>query len=177
LAEQTGLDVDKIFIDKYYNKKPFLPSNPSVFFNVTHAGNYAIIALANSSIGVDIEYVNKDFNYKEILSSIFNKPEIDKVFNSNDKHHTFYRLWTRKEAIVKATGKGIDNHISEIVSLDGYHHVRPELLGNFKSLKVFSFVLNEGYIGAVALSGLSKHIDKLLFYPLPLTFQNLLHSK
>ena len=177
LAKQTGLDVNKIVLDKYSNKKPYLSSHPSVFFNVTHAGDYAIIAIANSSIGVDIEYVNKDFDYNEILPSVFNKSEIDEVFNSNDIQRTFYKLWTRKEAIVKATGKGIDDHFSEIVSLDGYHHMRSELLGNIKGLQVSSFELNEDYIGAVAFSCPSEYSGKLLFYPIPVDFQELINTE
>jgi 4'-phosphopantetheinyl transferase len=173
LAKQTGLDVNKIVLDKYSNKKPYLPSHPSVFFNVTHAGDYAVIAIANEPVGVDIEYINKDFDYKELLSSIFSNPEVDEVLNSNDKQRIFYKLWTRKEAIVKATGKGIDNHFPEIISLDGYHYMRPELLGNIEVLKVFSFELNEDYIGAVAYSGSYEHAGKLLFYPIPCNFQKL----
>jgi 4'-phosphopantetheinyl transferase len=158
LAKQTGLDVNEIVLDKYSDKKPYLPSHPSVFFNVTHAGDCAVI-------------VNKDFDYNEILSGIFNKSEIHEVFNSNNKQRTFYKLWTRKEAIVKATGKGIDDHFPEIVSLDGYHHLRPELLGNIEVLQVFSFELNDDYIGAVACSGSFDYTGKLLFYPIPVDFQ------
>lgn len=43
LAKQSGLDVNEIVIDTYSNKKPFLPSHPSVFFNVTHADDYVVI--------------------------------------------------------------------------------------------------------------------------------------
>lgn len=175
LAEQVGLDVNKIVLDNDSNKKPYLPSHPSIFFNVTHSEGFAIIAIANSPIGVDIENVNKDFDYKEVLSSIFTKSEVDEVFNSNDKQRTFYKLWTRKEAIVKATGKGIDNDFREIVALDGYHYMRPELLGNIEVLQVFSFELNEDYIGAVAYSGSSEHAGKLLFYPIPVDFRKIIN--
>ncbi|WP_372948103.1 4'-phosphopantetheinyl transferase family protein [Mariniphaga sp.] len=179
LAEQTGLDVNEIVLDKYFNKKPYLPSHPSVFFNVTHADDYAVIAIAKKPIGVDIEYVNEDFEFKEILLSFFNKSEIDYVLNSNDKQRTFYKLWTRKEAIVKATGKGIDDDFPEIVSLDGYHHLRPGLLSNIEVLQAFSFELNDDYIGAVACSGSYEHAGKLIFYPIPVDFQKIIntHSK
>ena len=126
-------------------------------------------------MGVDIEYVNKDFDYNEILSSVFNKSEIHKVFNSNKKQRTFYKLWTRKEAIVKATGKGIDDHFPEIVSLDGYHYMLPDLLGNIEVLQVFSFELNEDHIGAVACSGSYEHAGKLFFYTIPVDFQKMIN--
>ena len=52
LAKQTGLDVNEIVLDKYSNKKPCLPSHPSVFFNVTHAGDYALIAIAKEPVEI-----------------------------------------------------------------------------------------------------------------------------
>ncbi|CAH8282157.1 4'-phosphopantetheinyl transferase [Mariniflexile fucanivorans] len=169
LAEQTGLDIHNIFIESDSNKKPFLPSHPSVHFNISHATDYAIIAIAKSPVGVDIEYVNKEFNFEDILPTVFNKSEIDEV-NTSGGHVTFYKLWTRKEAIVKAIGVGIDDNISEIISLDGCQNIPSEFLGPIKQLQVFSFKLNEDYFGAVAISETSKCPDKLLFYQIPNTF-------
>tara|TARA_R110002033_G_scaffold13336_3_gene39839 strand:- start:8704 stop:9495 length:792 start_codon:yes stop_codon:yes gene_type:complete len=177
LSKCTGLNIKEIFFDKDDNKKPYLSGYESISFNVTHAGDYAIIAIAKNPIGVDIEYVNKDFDYKEILPNIFNKAEIDEVVNSHYKHCTFYKLWTRKEAIVKATGKGIDDNFSEIASLDGYHYMRSELLGTIKNLQVLSFELDEGYLGAVAFSDASEYKGELFFYPMPATFQEFLNTE
>lgn len=171
LAEQTGLEVDKVLIENHCNQKPYLRSHPSVFFNLTHAGDYAIIALAKGSIGVDIEYVNKDFDYHEVVSSIFNMSEKDEVNNSKNGQHSFYKLWTRKEAFVKATGKGIGDFFSSIPSTDGYHFVCSELLGDIDILQVFSFELNKDYLGAVAISSSSDLTSKLLLYHIPFEFQ------
>ncbi len=169
LAEHIGLDVDKIFLDNHFNKKPYLSSHPSVFFNVTHSGDYAIIAIAKSPIGVDIEYVNKDFDFKEILPNIFNKIEIDEVDNSNDKHLTFYRFWTRKEAIVKAIGNGIDDNFSKIPITDGIHTIPSSWMGLYKNVKVISFKLNDDYVGALALTKDNLDFDKIVFCPAPST--------
>ena len=177
LARHTGLDISKIFIEKDENKKPYLSLNRSCHFNVSHAEDFGIIAVSNNAVGVDVEYLNKNFDYSEILSRVFSSQEIETILNADNKDYAFYKLWTRKEAIVKATGIGMDDHISEIISLDGYHNIRPELLGNLKSLKVFSFELDESYIGAVAISDVSEHMDKLSFYPIPQTFQELRNSK
>lgn len=167
LAEHTGLELAKIALDIDTNKKPYLPSHPSVFFNVTHAGDYAMIAIARSPVGVDIEYINRNFDYKEILPTIFAEIEIDTVNNDNDKHGTFYRFWTRKEAIVKAIGKGIDDDLPKIIITDGLHYVPLFLVGNFKTINVCSFNLNSDYVGAIAFTENVIDVDKIAFYPIP----------
>ena len=53
--------------------------------------------------------------------------------------------------------------------------MRPDLLGNIEVLQVFSFELNEDYIGAVAYSGSYKHAGKLLFYTIPVDFQKMIN--
>ena len=176
LAEQIGLAIDTVIIEVDANKKPYLPSHPAVYFNVTHAADYAIIAIAKSTVGIDIEIINKDFDFNEILPTVFNASEIAEVINSSNKHFTFYKLWTRKEAIVKATGRGIDDGISEIVAMDGYHTMHPELIKNIENLQVFSFKLEGNYIGAVACSSKTAYKGKLIFYSVPVGFQEVIHS-
>lgn len=167
LAEYTGLPVDKILLDIDANKKPYLPSHPLIFFNVSHAGDYAIIGISKSPIGVDVEYNNKDFDYQEILPNIFNKIEIDQIFNSKVKHHTFYKFWTRKEAIVKAIGKGIDGDISKITVTDGQHAIPSSLVCDFKKINVYSFNLNDDYIGAFAITDNKYNLDRIVFSTTP----------
>lgn len=172
LSKRTGLKILEVFFHTNVHKKPFLLGHENLYFNVSHAGNFAIVGIAKKAIGVDIEYVNKDFDYNEILPTIFNTSEIEEITNSLDKHKTFYLLWTRKEAIVKATGKGIDDNFLKIPSQDGYHHIDSELLGELKSMQVISFQLNEGYIASVATSETIEQTDKLLIYNiLPQAFQ------
>lgn len=166
LADHIGLATDKIILDTDSNKKPFLVSHPSVYFNVSHAGDYALIAIAKRPIGVDIEYVNKSFEYNEILPNIFNKTEIEEVEHSIDKHLTFYQFWTRKEAIVKAIGKGIDDDLVKIPATDGLHSVPSAVLCDYKKINVFSFNITGDYVGTVAFTE-DINIDKIAFYTIP----------
>ncbi|NBC81768.1 MAG: 4'-phosphopantetheinyl transferase superfamily protein [Bacteroidetes bacterium] len=91
-----------------YNEqnKPFIPG---VFdFNIAHSGKYAICAIStNGEIGIDIEQI------REIDISGFNNVLSDKqlkqVQNSTNPLHTFYRLWTLKEAVIKASDLTLDD--------------------------------------------------------------------
>ena len=167
LAEQIGLEVYEISIDIHPNKKPYLSSHPSVFFNVSHAGEYALIAIGKNIVGVDVEKVDQDYDYSETIPHIFNKTEIDILSATTDLKRTFFKFWTRKEAIVKATGIGISDDFAQIPASDGLHVLESELLGNIPNLLVLSFDLDEHYIGSVAFEGKNKDVKTLHFSPLP----------
>lgn len=169
LAEHIGITTDEIILDINSNKKPYLSSHPSVFFNVSHAGDYALIGLATSPIGVDIEYINKSFDYHEVLPHIFHKIEIDEVNNNLDKHRTFYKFWTRKEAIVKAIGKGIDDNLVKLPVTDGLHSVPSALVRDYKKMTVFSFNVTDDYLGAIAFTEYPVNLEKLAYHPVPTT--------
>ncbi len=179
LAEYTGLETDKITLESDANKKPYLASHPYVFFNVAHSGDYALIAIAKSPIGIDIEYVNKSFDYTEILPNIFNEIEIEEVDKSPTKHLAFYDFWTRKEAIVKAIGKGIDDDFSKTPVTNGFHSMSSSLVGNIKEIKVFSFHVNEDYVGALAITDDRINLNEITFNPLPTSteLKSLTHHK
>ena len=171
LAEYTALDISQINIEVDDNKKPYLPTHPSVYFNVSHAVDYAIIAIAKNPVGADIEYINKEFNYKEILQTVYHPKEMDEIALSRDKHLAFYKFWTRKEAVVKAIGKGIDNDLSKILVTDGSHTILSSLVCNYKNIYVFDFILNHNYIGALALTRDLNNFDEISFQPLPSVLQ------
>jgi 4'-phosphopantetheinyl transferase len=173
LAQHTGLHIDNIHIEIDTNKKPYLSSNETICFNVSHAADFAIIAVNNHPIGIDIEYINKSFDFLEILESIFSLDETEAVLSAENNTDIFYKFWTRKEAIVKATGQGISDHLIQIPVIDGHHTVSSKLLDGFKDLKVLSFNLNEYYIASLALSRKKTSFDSLLIYNLPVSMEGL----
>jgi 4'-phosphopantetheinyl transferase len=140
------------------NKKPFLRSdNTNLHYNVSHAGDWILIAISGSAVGVDIELIDTDLDYSAILPVFFSPEEAKLIQNRND----FYLLWTRKEALVKATGKGIDNDMPFIPCTNGVHEVLPEKIGSDKDWVVVSFEMTDHYIGCVAYNPI---IQTILFY-------------
>ena len=153
LAEHVGLPVGKIVIAIDDNKKPYLPSHPKVFFNVSHAREYALIAIGEVLIGVDIEKVDRDYDYSEAIPTVFNTTDTNTFSLAIDKKRTFFKYWTRKEAIVKATGIGIGDNFKQIPASDGMHTLPSELLANIHNITVYSFDIDQDYIASVALEG------------------------
>ena len=174
IAEEKGLDISQIHFEKQANHKPYFSSDRSLFFNVSHAGDFAVIAIGNCELGIDVEQIDTNFKYADILSSVFSVEEINFINHSQYIRHTFYKFWTRKEAIVKATGKGIDEEFVNIPVSDGSHFVSSSLVEGFKNIDVYSFNLNEDHTGALAYTNKNKIIN---FYKIPkaetlLTFFN-----
>ena len=81
-----------------------------VKFNVSHSGNFIVIAFVkNSQLGVDIELIRRDFNVLDIAENFFSKMEIKTLHDvdKDDVFKAFYRCWTRKESFIKAKGSGL----------------------------------------------------------------------
>ncbi len=82
-----------------------------LFFNLSHAGDIVLVAVAGSSeVGVDVEVVSRDVEHEPLAKRFFSTSEVE-AFQAIDEGQAridaFFKLWTRKEAIVKAIGEGL----------------------------------------------------------------------
>lgn len=114
-------------------------------FNISHSGNILLVAINTSTIGVDVELIKKDFDFDPILETCFNLNEIKVINQSEDKLLRFYNLWTRKEALLKATGEGLVDNLSEIACL-----LNP-ISRNGLDYQIQSFIIDQNYIASLAL--------------------------
>lgn len=79
-------------------------------FSVSHSGNLVLIALARGrSVGVDVEMVRTDMDVTELATRFFSIAESEKLLALTGLalYEAFFACWTRKEAYVKAMGRGI----------------------------------------------------------------------
>jgi 4'-phosphopantetheinyl transferase len=114
--------------------KPFLqfPAHISLQFNISHSADMAVYAFtALKQVGVDIERIRE--NYNPATAQRFFSSQENAALQSlpaAERRNAFYRIWARKEAVIKTLGKGllslplpsfsvsIDNE-AEIITLDG----------------------------------------------------------
>jgi 4'-phosphopantetheinyl transferase len=81
-----------------------------IHFSVSHSGNFYIIGVSlDDPLGVDVERIRSCIRYRAIAYSQFAPSEIAS-FSKIPKQmqiKAFYSAWTRKEAIIKAAGRGL----------------------------------------------------------------------
>ena len=81
-------------------------------FNISHAGDYIVIALSNSPdvlLGVDIEQ-HQPRDFLAIAKRFFTQNEYHYLSQLSEPQLTqdLFHIWTQKEAFVKAIGQGIN---------------------------------------------------------------------
>lgn len=131
------------------NQKPELRDTDRWHINVSHAGEWILIAIGTTSVGVDVEENNPHFAFRDVLTHSFTSAE-QQFIAAHDSRLLFYQSWTRKEALVKATGKGLDDDFQRVPCLDGRHQIQSELIGAAGQWSVRSFTISDGYSAAVA---------------------------
>lgn len=92
------------------HKKPTLAKEhqSTLQFNLSHSEDAVVIAITNGvAVGVDIEKIQA-VPKLEVAERFFNPPEVAalKALAPAEQALLFYRLWAKKEAVVKADGKG-----------------------------------------------------------------------
>lgn len=115
IASKTiGVKNINIVLAKNAFGKPFLPDYPHFHFNISHAGKWVVCAIDNLPLGIDIERllpVNPG-----ITRRICSKEEYEDLQNLDEKQRLsyFYELWTLKESLVKAIGRGLPFPLNSI---------------------------------------------------------------
>jgi 4'-phosphopantetheinyl transferase len=77
-------------------------------FNVSHTAGRGLIAIAHAAVGVDIEFLGREADLDLVARGVFTAAEQAALQRraGAERALLFYRLWTQKEALIKAKGTG-----------------------------------------------------------------------
>lgn len=143
LSGYLGIHPSEIPFEVKANKKPMVKG---LEFNVSHSGDQILIAIGPEPIGIDMETIQPDFDFEPLLSDFFTKEEREQIdVHPMDALLGFYTLWTRKEALLKATGEGLTDDMQTINSLT------EKVCRNGYSYTVQSFFQHKQYIWSIAM--------------------------
>lgn len=110
LAHLTGTRPEQLHIRLTPDGKPELVDVSSVRFSLSHSRHLALIAVSDREVGVDVEFVEDGSRRlarvaARYLSGLEQEQLVD--LPVRDQSSGFYRCWTRKEALLKADGRGM----------------------------------------------------------------------
>lgn len=97
-----GIESEDIVIKEGDRGKPYIEGYESFRFNLSHSGEYVMIAICDSDVGVDIERIRE--RQTMLAKRCFTEDENEYIQDSNER---FFEIWTMKEAYLKCKGTGI----------------------------------------------------------------------
>ena len=112
LCERLGCSNQELSFGYLEHGKPYAKVNgtrSSASFNVSHSGEHGLIAFANrNGLGVDLEVRTPGRDFDGIGSCVYGPQERRALSatSGREKVDLFYRLWSLKEALIKALGTG-----------------------------------------------------------------------
>jgi len=152
LSLKTGIPVHELVFKKNQFGKPYLEGIP-VAFNLSHSMNYfAIIVSDTGEVGIDIEGDRRLKDYAPIMRNYYTLNETAFVNRqkNEEKPAAFYKIWTRKEALLKAMGFGLIDNLRELETSSSSNKINPAIFpdksvnGNF--YYIYSVRLRETYL-------------------------------
>lgn len=142
--------------------KPTLAEWPELRFNLSHSGERALIGASwKREVGVDLEQLRKGADFRGLAERFFSEPERQALLEVPDPlfPREFLRVWTRKEAYLKARGTGLALPLGDFaVPLGPLSNPRPltwtrDRPEEASSWPVQELPCGEEYVGAMCAEG------------------------
>lgn len=162
VEKQLGIHPDELVLEKNENGKPWIKDHPEFYFNISHAGDYVVLAYGDVPLGVDIEQIRGKDNLR-VAGRCFTGREYAYVSGQKEADDSlsaerFFYLWTMKESYLKLTGDGIS------VPLNSFEvdPVQKTVIGT--SYRYFMLRMDEYWISVCAEDGctVEYHLDSCI---------------
>ena len=152
LATKVALPPHELhFVTNHYGK-PYLHGDTGIDFNVSHAGQFALIAIStHGQVGVDIEDCNRQLDVSALTDYVFTALERrSELVTTAD----FIKRWVAKESVLKAVGVGISEHLQTVSVLPGENSSYRIVCDypKWPGLKAWSIDVSDCYAAALALN-------------------------
>ncbi len=113
LAAHLGVSARDIRFIEGAQGKPYVEGAPDCAFNLSHSDDFAVVAIApqptQDEVGVDVEIVRPMRDALALAKSNYTAAEREPLtlLEGQARDTEFLRIWTRKEACLKALGSGL----------------------------------------------------------------------
>lgn len=144
MAAEEGVETPEIGFYEY--GKPYFIQPAGWYFSLSHSEEYAACALARKPVGVDIQKIRPvDLG---VPRRSFSEEEQQKLRLSNSPEEELIRIWTLKEAVVKASGLGLRQDLRYVNAS----------AGSYKSWKLEDYIVSVYCVDACELPDQIKRI-------------------
>lgn len=113
LARYTGMEASSLrFTFNPYGKPRLKPANssPNIHFSLSHSrGFIAMAVIRGRKIGMDVEHIKSSIDPMSLAEGCFAPEEVELLRSTSPARRldVFFRIWTLKEAYIKACGLGL----------------------------------------------------------------------
>jgi 4'-phosphopantetheinyl transferase len=118
LSRTTAVEPGQLVIETGKTGKPALVGPGSGFyFNLAHSGDLVLVAVSEGEeVGIDVEQIHEKADLDLIARQFFAPHEADWLDSllPGPRLVSFYRLWTMKEAVLKAKGIGLEGGLARV---------------------------------------------------------------
>lgn len=121
LGQETGRDPAGLCFEAGPGGKPRMADGSGPAFNLSHTRGVVVVALSGTGeVGVDVEPLDRSLADLAIADHYFAPAEAAALHGLPGRTaqvERFLRLWTLKEAYIKATGKGLAQPLADFAFL------------------------------------------------------------
>lgn len=161
LAAYLGVPAAALaFVSGPHGKPALAPPHDALAFSWSHSGDYALAALARGvAPGVDLERVQPRPRALELAERYFAAEEAVALRGLSGEARTraFFALWTAKEAVLKALGRGLAYGPARVAFALQRGRAAPRAFAGeaapASAWQLHALAPAPGYVGAVAWRG------------------------
>ena len=177
LAAYVGCRADELTLIRGEHGKPSLAEPPALEFNLSHTRGGALVGISREqALGVDIETRHRSRPVVELARRYFADTEAAALSRVAAPHRqvAFLRLWSCKEAVVKALGRGIGFGLARVafaLDADGepiHLNVIDASAGSIAEWQIVGLAPTRELVGALAWRGPIRPVRAFAMRPLDL---------
>ncbi|MFI9760749.1 4'-phosphopantetheinyl transferase family protein [Streptomyces sp. NPDC051963] len=156
LAGYLDVPPEELRLERGRHGKPRIAGSSDLRFNLSHSGELSVVAVTrHDEVGVDVDRLRPGLPVEPFVKRFF--PASDARFvtaaaEPTERAERFLRLWTRKEAVVKAAGARLTQGLSLTVFTDA-GTVRDPSGQIHGAWSVRDLPMPDGYLAALAVAG------------------------
>jgi 4'-phosphopantetheinyl transferase len=138
--------------------KPYLKSHPHIHFNISHSGDWVVIAFSDKPVGVDIEKI-RNVNLG-VAQRFFSEHEKKVLFSLGQKEQLryFFDLWTLKESFLKAIGTGLTRPLKSFTVMQSANGFYLQEAGEYQHAVLSQIPVDRYH--RLSVCSFSKQIDQ-----------------